>query len=177
MRLALILMLISMSLIPLGDTFGKLLLTDHNATPFYVAWSRFVLGAVCVLPFLNSRHFDARLYLDWRIWLRGALLTGGVSSILTALETEPLQNVIGAFFVGPILSYFLAAFLLREQITWPRTLLLLAGFVGILLIVKPGFGMSTGLLFAVLAGLFYGCFLTSSRWLSDVAPPRALLFS
>ena len=31
--------------------------------------------------------------------------------------------------------------------------------------------------FALLAGCFYGAFLTASRWLSGVARPRGLLFS
>lgn len=174
---AILLMIISMSLIPFGDTFGKLLIVQHGVHPLFVGWSRFGLGALLLLPFLNARHFQLRLYADWRIWLRGALLAGGVASILTALQTEPLQNVIGAFFIGPIFSYFLAALFLKERITVPRTLLMFAGFVGILLVVQPGGDMGTGLWFALLAGVFYGSFLTASRWLANAAPPRSLLLS
>lgn len=174
---AILLMICSMSLIPFGDSFGKLLIVQHGVHPIFVAWSRFALGALLLLPFLNARHFQLRLYLNWRIWLRGALLAGGVSSILTALQTEPLQNVIGAFFVGPIISYFLAALFLKERITTARTLLMFVGFVGILLVIQPSGDMGTGLWFALLAGAFYGSFLTTGRWLSNAAPPRALLLS
>jgi drug/metabolite transporter (DMT)-like permease len=170
-------MFFAMSLIPLGDSFGKLLVTQNDASPIFVAWSRFFIGALVLLPFLSARHLDFALYRDWRIWLRAGFLTCGVSSIQVALATEPLPNVIGAFFIGPIISYFLSALFLREVITWARTGLLCIGFFGILLVVKPGFGMTSGIGFAMLAGVFYGCFLTASRWLSHIAVPRAILFS
>jgi len=170
-------MFIAMSLIPMGDTAGKLLVTGHGFNPFFLAWSRFGLGALMVLTFLPRGQMDLRLFLDWRIWLRGLLITAGISSILTALQTEALPDVFGAFFVGPILSFFLSAWLLNEPITRKQTALLLLGFCGVLLVVKPGFGMTPGLGFAVLAGLCYGSYLTASRWLAHAAPPRALLLS
>jgi drug/metabolite transporter (DMT)-like permease len=174
---AVLLMFVAMSLIPLGDTAGKLLVSEHRFSPYFLAWSRFGLGAMMVLPFLAKAGFDPRLFLNWRIWLRGFLITAGISSILTALQTEPLPNVFGAFFVGPILSFLLSAWLLGERITSRQTLLLLLGFCGVLLVVRPGFGMTPGLGFAVLAGLFYGCFITANRWLAPLAPSRSLLLS
>jgi len=173
---ALPLMLLAMALIPAGDTAGKLLTAGQGTDPLFVAFSRFALGAALLTPFVLHLT-PARLFLDWRIWLRGILLAGGITSILTALETEPIANVFGAFFIGPILSYVLSAWLLREPVTGARTALLLLGFCGVILVVKPGFGMTAGTGFAVLAGLFYGGFLTASRWLADIARPRALMIS
>ncbi len=171
------LMFVAMSMIPMGDTAGKLLVSQYGFNPFFLAWSRFGLGALMILPFLPRTQLDPRLFLDWRIWLRGGLITAGISSILTALQTEPLPNVFGAFFVGPILSYGLSVWLLKEKITRLQTLLLLLGFIGVLLVVKPGFGMTRGLGFAVLAGLCYGSFITANRWLSTVTNPKMLLLS
>ncbi|WP_171561333.1 MULTISPECIES: DMT family transporter [unclassified Roseobacter] len=173
---ALPLMLVAMALIPMGDSAGKLLTTTYGAEPVFVAWSRFALGAVILAPFVLHLT-PPRLFLDWRIWLRALLVVAGITSILTALKTEPIANVFGAFFVGPIISYFLSAWLLAEPISRGRTTLLLVGFIGVLLVVKPGFGMTPGLGFAVLAGLCYGAFLTASRWLATAARARALLFS
>lgn len=172
---ALPLMLLAMTLIPAGDTAGKLL-GAAGVSPLFTAWSRFALGALMVLPF--AMWIMPRALLgDWRIWLRGMLLAFGIVSILTALTTEPIANVFGAFFIGPILAYLLSAWLLKEGFSTLRIALLLMGFLGVLLVVRPGFGMTPGLGFAVLAGLFYGGFLTTSRWLSDVAHPGALLLS
>ncbi len=169
-------MFVAMSLIPLGDTAGKVLTTDHGASPFFVAFARFAVGAAMIGLVLGGRiHWP--LYRDWRIWLRAALIAAGIASILTALRTEEIATVFGAFFVGPLFSYVLSIRLLGERVTRAQTVLLALGFCGVLLVVRPGFGMTPGLGLAVLAGLFYGAFLTASRWLADVAPPRQLMLS
>ncbi|WP_257893098.1 DMT family transporter [Gymnodinialimonas phycosphaerae] len=178
---ALPLMLVAMALIPAGDTAGKLLTADlsdggQGIAPVFVAWSRFALGALMVAPFV-LRLVLARLFTDWRIWLRGFMLVGGITSILTALSTEPIANVFAAFFGGPILSWLLSVWLLREPFSASRFGLICLGFIGVLLVVKPGFGMTPGMAFAALAGIFYGCYLVMSRWMADVARPRAMLFS
>ncbi len=177
MARAILIMLVAMSLIPMGDSAGKILVAQHGFHPFFLAWSRFALGALILVPFLSKGQFTFRLMRDWRVWLRGGLIVGGISSILTALQTEPLPNVFGAFFVGPILSFALSAILLREPVTKGQAAFVLLGFGGVLLVVKPGFGMTAGLGFAVMAGVFYGSFLTASRWLTGLAPARGLLMS
>ena len=175
MQNPILVMLVAMSLIPLGDSAGKLLVSGHAISPFFLAFTRFAIGAVCIAPFISRRAWA--LFGNWRIWLRGALISGGITSILMALRTEPLPNVFGAFFVGPIISYLLSWLWLKEQATPLRSLLLGVGFVGVLCIVQPSVTMSSGIFFAVLAGCFYGAFLTASRWLSHLAKPPALLFS
>ena len=170
-------MILGMSLVPFGDTAGKLLITDHDISPFFVAWSRFAIGALLFLPFLRLRHLRFGVFKNWRLWFRAALIAAAIVSILTALRTEPLPNVFGAFFVGPIFSYALSVVFLKERVTLARTLLMVVGFSGVFLIVRPGFGMTPGLGFALLAGLLYGAYLTSSRWLAEAAPPPVLLMT
>ena len=171
------LMALAMSLIPGGDTAGKWLTSRMDVSPFFVAWTRFALGALFFLPFSGLRREELRLLVDWRLVLRALFIVGGVSSILTALRTEGIATVFGAFFIGPVLSYAASALLLRERVGLGRSLLLLAGFGGVLLVVRPGFGMTAGTGFALLAGVFYGSYLTASRWLRERARPRALLLS
>ncbi|NSY39116.1 DMT family transporter [Leisingera sp. ANG59] len=169
---ALILMFAAMSMIPAGDLCGKLLTGAGLATPAFVAWSRFAIGTALILPFVPRRAFS--LLGDWRLWLRAGLLTGGIFSIQLALQSEPLANVFAAFFIGPVVSYVLSVLLLREQATALRSLLMALGFVGVLMVVRPEFGGSVNLLWAVLAGCFCGGFLTSSRWLAHVGTPLEL---
>ena len=170
-------MIVAMSLIPLGDTAGKLM-SQAGIASFFIAWARFAMGAAMLAPVRGTKlRTDLALLRDWRIWLRALLIVCGISCILTALQTEPLANVFGAFFIGPIVSYVLSAFLLGERITLKRTGLMGVGFLGVLLVVKPGFGMTPGLIFAVLAGVFYGAYLVTNRWLVGVARPGSLLLS
>ncbi|TCL08457.1 threonine/homoserine efflux transporter RhtA [Shimia isoporae] len=174
------LMFLAMSLIPAGDAAGKLMTQDHDLSPIFVGWSRFALGTLLALPLVRADTLP--LLTNWRIWLRALLLVGGITSIQTALLHAPLADVFAAFFIGPIFSFALSALLLGERVTLPRAAMMALGFAGVLLVVRPDFGgdgpiLSTGRSFAVLAGLFYGAFLTASRWLATAARPGNLLFT
>jgi drug/metabolite transporter (DMT)-like permease len=167
---------LAMTLIVGGDAAATLL-TGAGFSQTFVAWTRFALAAVLLAPFCGLTRTDCRSFLDWRLYLRAILIVGGIVSILTALRTEEMANVFAGFFVGPVVSYFLSAFLLKERITPLRTLLLMVSFAGVLLVVRPGFGMTVGMGFAVLAGCFHGAYLVATRWLAGEFRPRFLLFS
>jgi drug/metabolite transporter (DMT)-like permease len=175
---AILLMLAAMSLIPAGDSAAKALMTGHGVAPLFTAWARFALGSVVVGLWLLARGgVPGRGVLgDRRMWLRALLLVAGIASIQVALRSEPIANVFGAFFTGPLLSFALSALLLRERVSPARAVLLLLAFAGVLLVVRPGFGMTPGLAWAALAGLFYGAFLTASRWLAAEASAGQILF-
>ena len=166
----------AMVLIVTGDAAAKLL-TQQGFDPVFIAWARFALAAVMIAPFAGVRRGDIALAADWRLLLRGMLIVGGITCILTALRTENMANVFGGFFIGPIVAYALSVLLLKEHVTWMRTLLLAISFVGVLVVVRPGFGMTAGLGFAVLAGCFHGAYLVATRWLAGEFRPRFLLMS
>lgn len=170
------LVVLAMTLIVSGDAAGKIL-TAAGFTPFFVAWARFAMAVVLVLPLASLKRAELPDLFNWRLILRGLLIACGVMSILTALKTEPIANVFGGFFVGPIVAYFLSALVLKERITWMRTGLLLVGFIGVLIVVRPGFGMTVGLGYAVLAGCFHGTYLVATRWLAGGFRPRLMLLS
>lgn len=168
-------MSLGMLLIPFGDTAGKLM-TSAGVAPFFVAWIRYLIGLVVLAPF--AWHPDAlKLLKNWRIWLRSAIQVVTITTILTALQTEPIANVFGAFFLGPMVSYILSVTLLKEQGSTLRFLLLAIGLGGVFLVVKPGFGMTPGLAWAAFSGCCYGMFLTASRWVAPLGRPVHLLLT
>ena len=167
---------LAMTLIVGGDAAATVL-TGAGFPQTFVAWTRFALAAALLVPLCGLVRADFAQFRDWRLYLRAGLIVGGIVSILTALKTEPMANVFAGFFVGPVVSYFLSAALLGERITPLRTFLLLISFAGVLLVVRPGFGMTTGMGFAILAGCFHGSYLVATRWLAGQFRPRFLLFS
>lgn len=167
---------LAMTLIVGGDAAATVL-TGAGFPQTFVAWTRFALAAVLLAPLCGMRLTDLTQFRDWRLYLRAILIVGGIVCILTALRTEPMAKVFAGFFVGPVVSYFLSALLLGERITPLRTFLLLISFAGVLLVVRPGFGMTTGMGFAILAGCFHGSYLVATRWLAGSFRPRFLLFS
>ena len=141
----------AMFLIVAGDTAGKAM-TGQGMNPVFVAWGRFALAALMLAPLAGLRREDLPAFLDWRLLLRTLFIVAGICAILTALRTEPIANVFGAFFISPVVSYFGSAAVLKERITVARSVLLLIGFAGVLLVVRPGFGMTPGMGFALFAG-------------------------
>ncbi|MBT8411984.1 MAG: DMT family transporter [Octadecabacter sp.] len=166
----------AVTLVVVGDTAGKLL-TGAGVAPIVIAWSRFAVAALVLLPFCGLRLAELPNLLEWRVLLRAAFIAAGICSILTALRTEPIANVFGAFFVGPVVSYVLAVLFLGERPSRHRSLLLALGFVGVMLVVKPGFGATSGMGFALMAGVFYGAYLAMTRATAGAYRPRFLLFS
>lgn len=162
--------------IVIGDTAGKLL-TSGGVDPFLVAWSRFGLAAIIILPFSGLIKAELPALLNWRILLRSLFVVGGICGMLSALKTEPLANVFGAFFVGPIVSYILAILFLGEKPSRLRGWLLALGFFGVMLVVKPGFGASAGIFYALGAGVCYGAYLVMTRTVAGQYRPRFLLIS
>ncbi|MEM9580873.1 MAG: DMT family transporter [Pseudomonadota bacterium] len=172
---ALVIMLIAMSCIPAGDAASKILTSQLDVAPVYVVWTRFALGAALLLPFTWRAGLGA--WRDWRIWARSAIIAAGISCITQAFRLAPLADVFGAFFIAPIVSFVLSVTVLKERSSAVQAALVALGFIGVLMIARPGFAASPGLGWAVLAGVFYGLFLTVSRYLSGQVALGALILS
>ncbi|WP_415888427.1 DMT family transporter [Neptuniibacter sp. SY11_33] len=169
-------LLVGLSLIPVGDSAGKLL-GIQGVDPLFIAWSRLAVGFAFVLPFSGLSLKEIGQLFNWRLLIRAGLFSCAIFSMLTALKTEPIANVFGIFFIGPIVSYFLAGLFLKETITPARSIALLIGFAAVLMVVKPGFDMGAGAPLALLAGTCFGCMLVCNRWLAGQFRPRLILLS
>ena len=163
--------------IPVGDSFAKLAAETTAHSGVTLAWARFLLGAALVTPLalllgkvpaLTGRFLAAQL-------LRGLLLSAVIVCIITAVSLVPLADAFGAFFVGPAVATILASTLLAEPVRRIEWAAVVAGFAGVLLIVKPQGTVAPGLIWALAAGCFYGGYLTAVRWTAPVAPPLAQL--
>lgn len=72
------------------------------------------------------------------------------------LASLSLADVAAVRFSGPIMITLLSVLLLRERVGLQRWLALVVGFVGVLLIVRPGAGtFNLGSIFILLSVLFY----------------------
>lgn len=94
-----------------------------------------------------------------------------------SLETIPLVDGILLQSTGPLwlplLAFFWLRFKMKGHLWWG----IIIGFIGILLILKPGFvPLSLGLLSALLSGIFSGFTLIAVNKLSDTEPIYRILF-
>lgn len=76
---------------------------------------------------------------DWQlIGLRTVAEIGAAYFFLTALFNMPLANVTAILQALPLTVTLAAALIFREPVGWRRMLAILAGLIGVLLIVRPG---------------------------------------
>lgn len=92
-------------------------------------------------------------------------------SILKALSSLPLASVIIIFQAVPLGLTLAAALVYKEAVGWRRWLAIIAGFIGVLLIVKPGTdGFMPEMLYAVVGATLFVVRDIITRQLSAKVP-------
>ncbi|MFT5220174.1 MAG: drug/metabolite transporter (DMT)-like permease [Planctomycetota bacterium] len=75
----------------------------------------------------------------WGLHLcRGLLYVVGSFSFVFALKFLPLAEVVAIAFAGPLFMTLLARFMLKEVVGWHRIAAVVTGFVGVIIIIRPG---------------------------------------
>lgn len=83
---------------------------------------------------------------------------------LPALALIPLATVTSILQATPILVTMGAALFLKERVGWRRWSAIIIGFIGVLIVVRPGMeGFHPGSILAVIGVLFLACRDLSSR--------------
>ncbi|HEX6956781.1 MAG TPA: DMT family transporter [Ferrovibrio sp.] len=89
----------------------------------------------------------------------------------------PLADVTAISFSGPIFIAFLSIWLLREKVGLHRWSAILVGFVGMIVIIRPGQGLlHNGALIVVGATLLYALAMIQIRKLSETEPSTTTAF-
>lgn len=165
------LMTLAMLSIPMVDGLAKYLSPDHS--PLFIAWARYAVASVFVVPFAFFR-FGTRIFPSERTashLLRTFFLVIAMSLYFLAIARIPLATAVSAYFVGPIFAVFLAVVVLGERITMRKFASLAFGFVGAIVIVRPGSSIDLGIILALGAGLFFAFYLIATRQASQASDP------
>ena len=106
-----------------------------------------VLRSIVGLPILLAMvHFDSGLKAlktsNWRLLIiRGLILMTSYTTYYMAFPALPLAEAVALFFTSPIFVTLLAWMFLKEKITPLAWVAVVAGFVGVLIILQPGSGL------------------------------------
>ncbi len=120
-------------------TIVRILTPDMH--PFEIAFMRNVIGFFLILPFL-LRHGSA-LFMTTKgdLWLmgwRGVFNAVAMILYFLGIALIPLAEVAALAFTTPFFVAILAIFLLKDIPGWRRTASLIAGFIGALIVLRPG---------------------------------------
>ncbi len=93
------------------------------------------------------------------------------------LTLLPLAEVFALEFTAPIWVIIIAAFVLKEQMTPARLFAVIGGFLGVLIIIRPGVAIVDPAAFIVLfAGFGFACSLIFTKILTRTDAPVAIIF-
>jgi drug/metabolite transporter (DMT)-like permease len=121
------------------DTAGKALAATMGVP--LISLARHAGHALLMVVLLATTVGLGQLVRTRRPWLqgvRGLVLTGFTLSFFSGLRYLPLAEATAINFVAPFVVMLAAGPILSERVTWPRWVGAAIGFVGMLLIVRPG---------------------------------------
>jgi len=160
------------------DATGKYLVQDHSL--FLVVWARYAGQMLVATPIAwhrGGRGFWRTHHLRIQL-LRSLCLVVATASFFGGLRFLPLAEASAITFLAPMFAIVLSMPVLGERPTRARWLAAIAGFIGILFLVRPGsavFHPATGLL--VLAAIANALYQLLTRKLPNDAPYTTLFYT
>lgn len=172
-----LLLLLATLLFAILDSSSKFL-TAAFAVPLIV-WMRYLtnLGFMLLIVPSAQRRELVRTSRPGLSILRGVAHAISSLFVVLAFSTLPLAETTSLVFTTPLLVALFSGPLLGEKVSLPHWLGIIAGFVGVLLIVRPGGAMSgIGVFYALACALFYALYQILTRKLASTEPPMRQLF-
>lgn len=159
------------------DTTAKYLVANYNV-PLVVA-IRYIVNFALLLVILAPRH-GPQLFRTERtalVWVRAVCLACVSLFLGLALQRMPVAETTAMLFLAPMLIVLLANPLLGERIGALGWLAAVTGFVGVLLVARPGAGLDIlGVALALCAAAMNAAYQLMSRVLARTERTIALLF-
>ena len=169
-------MVAAMSLIPIMDGLAKLLSARYPTLE--IVWARYFFHFVLLLPLVLWRY-GRRTFAMRRPGLqifRGGLLMVSTACFFGAIADIPLADALAIVFVYPFVVTALSPLLLGEQVGVWRWSAVIIGFIGALIIIRPGFQvLSPAMLMALGAGTVYAIYVLVTRKMAGGDPPLVTL--
>lgn len=162
--LGLWLMVGGFALFSAGDAVAKLLTESYH--PVQIAWTR-QLGLIIGILILLALRGRALLHSEtpWLQASRGVMAALSATCFIFAVAHVPLADAVAVSFVAPFMVTVLGALLLGEPVGIRRWAAVAVGFVGMLIVVRPGAGVfhPAILLVVLAASAFAGRQIISRR--------------
>lgn len=134
---ATLLILASSLLFSLGDTIVKALTQHWPVGQIVLLRSLACLGLLALLRRRGEPWWPAGLGHPVLL-ARSAFEIGVTAAFFGALALMPLGDAVAIMFTAPILLTALATPLLGERVGWRRWTAVLVGFLGVLVVIRPG---------------------------------------
>lgn len=143
--------LMCLSTIAFSIMHGLVRFVSEVLPPFQIAFFRNIFGLAFLVPLLmRSRFAILRTKQIGLHALRGVINMAAMLMFFTALAISPIAKVTALGFTAPIFMAILAVLVLGERFRIYRWSAIFLGFVGMLIILRPGLvAIDTGALLVI----------------------------
>ena len=158
------------------DTIAKYLSTDLSF--FQITWARYFFTVFFALPFM---FFFFRKTLTYSTQpklqvLRGITLLFANILFFYSISIISMAKALTLAFVAPLITTALSPIILGEKVGLRRWSAVLVGFVGSLIVIRPGFiEFNLASVAALGTGFFYGIYVIITRKLHTSDSPLLTL--
>ena len=153
---------LAISLIIVAMFFGTLMLSflklaQEDVNVYTAGFLRFFFGLLIILPYIiKTKLVVFKTTHIKKHFFRSMLNLPAMLLYFSTLVMLPIEKVIAISFVVPLMVTILAVFFLGEKIYIYRTLALILGFSGMLVIIRPGFvDISIGVYMVLFSALLW----------------------
>ena len=170
-------MAVAMASFTMNDAITKEMSSEMNFGQVMLVRGVFAMLLMAALFFRRSKVRSLSLAMAKPVALRVAAEVAGTIAFLTAIVHLPLANTAAIFQALPLAVTLGAALFLREPVGWRRWLAISAGFIGVLVIIRPGLvGFSQFSLYALLAVVFFAVRDLATRRIPAQVPSLFVTF-
>lgn len=161
-----------------ASTYATVRVLSESFGAFQIVFFRSSLGVIFMLPWLYRAGIGA-LRTD-RVGLYG-LRTGlnyfGMVCLMYGIANLTLQNVTALMFTVPLFTVLFVALLLGEKVGVSRWIALFIGFIGALVIIRPGFiEVSIAAIGVMSTSAAYSLVNTANKSLTRTEAPNSITF-
>ena len=168
--------LLAWAILPFMDTIAKYLSSDLSF--FQITWARYFFTVFFTLPFM---FFFFRKNLTWSTHpklqiFRGLTLFFANVLFFYSISVISMAKALTLAFVAPLITTALSPIFLGEKVGIRRWSAVIIGFVGSLIVIRPGFiEFNLASVAALGTGFFYGIYLVITRKLHTSDNPLLTL--
>lgn len=142
-----------------------------------IALSRHVVGVLCFAPLFLRRGTAAfRTQRPVAHFVRTCFGFGSYMTFVYALTRLTFGDTVALSFTAPFWGAAIAIFVLREGIVPARLLATVGGFLGVVLIAKPGGSFHPAMIVALGSAFLMSLAMFQVRQLADSEPPDRITF-
>jgi len=150
---------------------------QYDSNVYTIGFLRFFFGFLIILPYVVTKKFNTYKTKNLKFYIvRGAFNIPVMILGFGALVYVPLEQFKAMHFLSPIIVVLLSFIIFREQIYRFRIFALIIGFLGTLIIVRPGYvDFNIGTIMILVSLIFWSFIIILSKFVSKDDSPITMV--